>query len=609
VHVIGTAGHVDHGKSTLVERLTGMDPDRFAEEKRRGLTIDLGFAWLRLPSGEEIGLIDVPGHERFIKNMLAGAGGISVCLFVVAANDGWMPQSSEHLAILHVLGISAGVVALTKSDTVDEETLELATLEIREHLAATPLHGAPIVACSAVTGTGLGELLTELDKVIASAPSVTVTGAARLWVDRAFSISGAGTVVTGTLVGGPLEAGQDVEVSPAGRRARIRAIQSHKREVARIGSGNRVALNLAGLERSGARRGDAIVEPGRWRPTTRVDALITVLPREIVGFDHILEEKGAHLLYVGSAETPVRLKLLEGTRVRGGEKAFAQLYLRDPLPITRGDRFVLRDAGRVVTFGGGIILDPLAPPARRGDDARLSLLQSLTHAGPHEALTALVEAEGRVSIDDALLRSGAVDVPTIVARLGSSLWSPLRIVELAESARRALSRHHDQNPLQRGMARESLRAHTRLSADEFDSLLTHLPDVVEEGPVVRMATHRVALTPDQIKERDRLREEIEARGFSPPLASELRADPSLVRALVESGDLIPIRDFFLTPSVAAEARRQVRAYIEREGPATVAALKSALGTSRRYAVPLCEWLDATGATRRQGDVRVVGPTP
>ncbi|MDP9234375.1 MAG: selenocysteine-specific translation elongation factor, partial [Actinomycetota bacterium] len=370
MHVIGTAGHVDHGKSALVERLTGIDPDRFEEEKRRGLTIDLGFAWLTLPSGNEIGLIDVPGHERFIKNMLAGAGGISICLFVVAANEGWKPQSAEHLSILQILGITSGVVALTKSDTVDEEALELVTLEVQEQLAASALADAPVVACSAVTGQGVGELVAELDRVVSSAPPVPDNDRPRLWVDRVFTIAGAGTVVTGTLSGGSIAAGDEAEVVPEGRNARVRTIQSHKREVSRAAPGTRVALNLAGLERQGAVRGDAIVRPGQWRSTRLVDARVEVLPENLSGADHALTEKGAHLLYVGSAETPVRLRLLDSEKIRPGEFGFARLFLRDPLPVTRGDRFVLRDAGRVLTFGGGEILDP--QPTRR---ANLALLE------------------------------------------------------------------------------------------------------------------------------------------------------------------------------------------------------------------------------------------
>ncbi len=609
MHVLGTAGHVDHGKSTLVERLTGIDPDRFAEEKRRGMTIDLGFAWVPLPSGREVGLIDVPGHERFIKNMLSGAGGVSVCLFVVAANEGWKPQSAEHLAIIDVLGVSHGVVALTKSDLVDADTLELARAEVEEKLAPSSLAGAPVVACSAVTGDGIGELLVEVDRALAAAPAAVDEGRPRLWVDRVFTIAGSGTVVTGTLMGGGLAAGDEVEIAPEGRRARVRTIQSHKREVPEIGPGNRVALNLAGLEREGAERGDAVVRPRSWRVTARVDALVRVSPAAVSGRQHELTEKGAHLLYVGSAETPVRLKLLGGSRLSSGEEGFAQLYLREPLPLGRGDRFVLRDAGRVLTLGGGVVLDPLPEAARRGDERRLSLLGELRRGEATGALRALVRSTGALAASEALARSGAAAVPAEVAALGPLLVSDERLGELEASARQALDRHHVAHPLERAMARQALRAELGLELDVFDALIARTEGIVEEGAGVRLACHQVGLTPQQQEVRDRVLAAISSAGFQPPFVAELNAEPRLLRSLTESGELVRIEGFYLTAEQAAQARRLVRQRIEQEGPVTVAQIRDLLGTTRKYAVPLCEWLDSTGATRRQGDLRALGPKP
>src|ERR671918_283676 len=420
MHVIGTAGHVDHGKSTLVLRLTGIDPDRFEEEKRRGLTIDLGFAWLPLPSGNEIGIIDVPGHERFIKNMLAGAGGMSAVLFGVAANEGGMGKSREHLATLDRPEITAGAVALTKADTVDAETLEIARLETEEHLQRTRLANSPVVPVSAVTGLGLEELVVRLDEAVKRAPDPIDRGRPRLWIDRVFSISGAGTVVTGTLAGGSLEIEREIEISPHGRRARIRSIQSHKKQLQSVGPANRVALNLVGLDRGSAERGDAVVSPSSWRPTRTIDAEVRVLPEWAVGSDHELTEKGSHLLYAGSAETPVRIKLLEPTSIRAGESGFAQLYLRDPLPLARGDRFVLRDAGRVLTFGGGTVLDPHPELAKRGDLKRLSLLDRLKDADGAHALTALIGAKGSIMRAEATLRAGTESLTDDIVVLGDS---------------------------------------------------------------------------------------------------------------------------------------------------------------------------------------------
>ncbi|MDQ3915167.1 MAG: selenocysteine-specific translation elongation factor [Actinomycetota bacterium] len=607
MQVIGTAGHVDHGKSTLVRRLTGIDPDRFAEEKRRGLTIDLGFAWLPLPSGREIGVVDVPGHERFVRNMLAGAGGITVCLFVVAANEGWMPQSAEHLAILDVLGISSGVLALTKADTVDADTLALATVEAEARLAATRLAGFPIVPCSAVTGAGLEDLLAAIDDAVARSPAAPDLGAPRLWVDRVFTIAGAGTVVTGTLARGTLSAGEEVEIAPEGRRARIRTIQSHKKEVAAIGPGNRVALNLAGLERQGAARGDAVVPPGRWRATRRVDVQLRVLPQAVTGSNVTLTEKGTHLLYAGSAEVPVRVKLLGVSKLAPGDSGFAQLLLASPLPLVRGDRFVIRDAGRVVTLGGGEVLDPLAPDARRSDVARQSLLAELAGADPAGALEALVRSAGGLDAAEASFRSGAGEPGAGIVRLGGWLVTSARRDELAADVTSALRDYHSAHPLERGMPRELLKPAVALRGDAFDALLDGIDGVVQEGALVRLAGHSVALRPAEQEARSRIVEQIEAAGFTPPLADELAADRALLRALAESGELVGVGDFYITRAQAETARSTVVAAIAESGGATIAQIRDLLGTTRKYAVPLCEWLDATGVTRRRGDLRVLGP--
>ncbi|HEX2296732.1 MAG TPA: selenocysteine-specific translation elongation factor, partial [Actinomycetota bacterium] len=492
MQVIGTAGHVDHGKSTLVRRLTGIDPDRFAEEKRRGLTIDLGFAWLLLPSGREAGVVDVPGHERFVRNMLAGAGGITVCLFVVDAAEGWMPQSAEHLAILDVLGVSSGVVALTKADAVDAETIALATEEVSEKLSGTSLQGAPVVPCSAVTGAGIADLVAALDAAVAAAPAPPDLGAPRLWVDRVFTIAGAGTVVTGTLMRGSLRAGDEVEIAPDGRRARIRAIQSHKKELPEVGPGNRVALNLAGLARQGAERGDAVVAPGTWRATKRVDAKLRVLPSAVTGSDVALTEKGAHLLYAGSAETPVRLKLLGTAKVRPGDEAYAQLHLATPLPLVARDRFVIRDAGRVLTLGGGEVLDPLPGEARRSDRARLELLAELEAGDDGARLAALVGAAAGLDAAEASFRSGAAEAGPGVVRLASWLVTSDRLAELKQTVLDTLEEHHRARPLERGMAREALRQEVPLGAEAFDALLDRTDGVVQEGALVRSASHRVA---------------------------------------------------------------------------------------------------------------------
>ncbi|MEY2959490.1 MAG: selenocysteine-specific elongation factor, partial [Actinomycetota bacterium] len=353
MRVVATAGHVDHGKSSLVLALTGTDPDRFAEEKRRGLTIDLGFAHTELPSGEGVSFVDVPGHVRFIRNMLAGVGGVDACLFVVAATEGWKPQSEEHLRILQVLGARHGLIAMTKRGLVDDDWAEIARLEIADHVAGTFLDEAPIVAVDSLTGAGLDELRSALDEVLAATPRATDRSRPRLWIDRVFAAKGSGTVVTGTLTGGSLERDQDVVIDPGGHTARIRSIQTLGSSVESIGPGHRVALNLNGVDHDRLVRGDAVVSPGRWRCTARFDASLDVL----AGLDHEVSRRGAFAAYIGSREVPVRLRVLGSEALAPGTTGPVRLFLPVALPLLPGDRFVLRESGRDETVGGGEILD------------------------------------------------------------------------------------------------------------------------------------------------------------------------------------------------------------------------------------------------------------
>jgi selenocysteine-specific elongation factor len=606
MHVIGTAGHVDHGKSALIQRLTGMDPDRFEEEKRRGLTIDLGFAWFELPSGNEVGIVDVPGHERFVRNMLAGAGGITVCLFVVAANEGWKPQSAEHLAILDVLGISSGVVVLTKSDLVDGPALTSLEEDVRERLSPTSLARAPIVACSATTGAGIDELIAALDAELGRAAPPPDIGRPRLWVDRVFTIAGAGTVVTGTSVGGEFVAGDVIELAPEGRSARIRTIQSHKKQVDRIGPGNRVALNLAGLERQGARRGDAVVRPGSWVPARVIDVELRVIRHLRTGEDLAVGDKGSWLLYAGSAEMPVKLKLLGADRVRSEESAFAQVRLRDPLPLTRGDRFVIRDAGRVVTVGGGIVLDPMADPTSKRDTERLKLLTALA-SDDAAAARAYVAASGSVRADGLQAQLNLDPHVFDIPQMGPWLVSADRLARLLDELRERLAAHHRTHRLERGMDREALRAELAVEPEVLDGLLERASDVEQDDGTVRLASHEVGLSDAETTERDGLIRRLRDARFEPPMTKELGTQPELLRALGEEGALVRIGDFHLAAEVAEEAKALVAALIREQGTATVAQIRDRLHTSRKYAVPLCEWLDSIGVTRRRGDVRILGP--
>ncbi|HSL58876.1 MAG TPA: GTP-binding protein, partial [Acidimicrobiales bacterium] len=351
MRVVATAGHVDHGKSTLVRALTGVDPDRLAEEQARGLTIDLGFAGVELASGAGISFVDVPGHVRFIANMLAGVGAVDACLFVVAATEGWKPQSEEHLRILELLGVGHGLVALTKVGLVDDDHLELARLELADHVAGTFLAGAEVVAVDAPTGRGLDDLRAALDRLVAITPEAADRGWPRLWVDRSFAAKGSGTVVTGTLVGGALAVDDEVEVGvgTAPRSARIRALQSLHRAHPRLGPGHRVAVNLAGVGHDEVRRGDPLVRPSRWHRTAVVDASLQVLAT----LDHPVSRRGAYTAHLGSGAWPVRMRVLGPRPIEPGESAPVRIHLPVALPLLPGDRFVLRESGRSETVGGG----------------------------------------------------------------------------------------------------------------------------------------------------------------------------------------------------------------------------------------------------------------
>jgi selenocysteine-specific elongation factor len=610
MHVIGTAGHVDHGKSTLVLALTGIDPDRLEEEKRRGLTIDLGFAWLPLPSGGEVGIVDVPGHERFIKNMLAGAGAINVTLFVVAATEGWKPQSQEHLDILDLLGVRNGVVALTMADLVDEESLIEVAADVEARLVGTSLAGSPIVAVSAVTGRGLPDLLAELEQALARTPPAEDRERPRLWIDRVFSMKGSGTVVTGTLTGGTLDRNEEVELLPPGFRARVRGIQSHRRQVERIRPGNRTALNLVGVDSDLLARGQVVTRPGLWQTTDRVMASIRFLPH----LGHDPTERGAFKLYAGSMEADVGIRFL-GDLPGQGETGTALVALSRPAVLEWGDRFVLRDAGRRETVGGGVVLEVAPGRIRRTDPAVLDRVRRRRAAGDRLAyLRVLLEEEGRIGRSEIRLRTGLAPAE---AEAVDAVWLPTVVLSrpaieaLAQRASVELRRYQQQHPLELGMSRAALRAALGLDARVFDEVADHLARqgvLVADASAVRTPDH----VPDQGgPQRDALLGSLDDAGFSPPLLSELYRtyDPALVRALVRSGELVQVAPDLVYRAARLEGlKEQLAAAIAGVGPVTVAQFRDLVSTSRKYAVPLLEYLDRTGFTRRQGDVRVLGPS-
>ncbi len=578
MHVVATAGHVDHGKSTLVQALTGIDPDRLVEERQRGLTIDLGFAWTALPSGRGVAFVDVPGHVRFVANMLAGVGSVDACLFVVAATEGWKPQSEEHLRILELLGARHGLVALTKVGIVDEDHAALAAMDVADHVAGTFLEGAEVVPVDAPAGLGVGELATALDRLLAATPTSPDQGRPRLWIDRSFAARGSGTVVTGTLTGGPLAVDDELEVSPPGAHVRVRALQSHQTAVDRIGPGRRVAVNLVGVAHADLRRGQALVRPRQWHATRVVDASLTVL----AGLGHPVSRRGAHVAHVGSGEHAVRLRVLGPSAIEPGETGAVRLHLPVDLPLVAGDRYVLRESGRGETVGGGEVLDvaPVLPASKARPDrsierlvaergwVEVSDLERLT--GAHRAATI-----GRWVVDPAALSATVAELDHGVTAAGP-LGLDLATLDERRRAVLAAARHADREPL------------------------AHLADVVVAGG---RATRGAA--PDPLAGHPWLAA-LEAAPFAPPPPEGV--DRTEVRELVRRGLVVPAEGtWFAASAIGAAATAVAGLLASRPTGVTVAEVRDALGTSRKFLLPLLGVLDATGVTRRRGDLRTAGP--
>lgn len=622
--VIGTAGHVDHGKSTLVEALTGIDPDRLREEKERGMTIDLGFAWLTLPGlPDEVSVVDVPGHERFIKNMLAGAGGIDVALLVVAADEGVMPQTREHLAILDLLDVRSGVVAVTKADLVDPDWLELVSADIAETLEGTTLAGAPLLPVSAITGQGLPELRAALGAALAAATPKRDLGRPRLPIDRAFSISGFGTVVTGTLVDGALKLGQEAVIEPGGIRTRVRGLQAHKHKVERADPGSRTAVNLTGIATEAVHRGMVLSTPGWLQPAAAVDVrLHTVrdLPRP-------LKHNAQVTFHSGSAETPARVRLLDSDALEPGAAGWAQVKLVAPIAAVRGDRFVLRSPNE--TLGGGVIVDTHPRRHRRNHAPTLAALAALEQGTPEERLLAAL-AKSEPADVNALARETGASVAAVRAALetllaegralpiggdapapGVPFYTRPGFERLAAQARDAVVAFLHDHPLRTGMPREELKSRLGLHAKLFNGLIERWArdgELEERGATVALPGRTVALTPAQQRTADAFVALLRAQPFTPP--SEGLPERELLAYLAESGAVVPVAEGIVFDAMAY---RQMVERIVRElqanGTITLAQVRDLFGTSRRYAQALLEQLDDRHVTRRTGDERVLREIP
>ena len=581
--LIGTAGHVDHGKSTLIERITGRDPDRWEEEKRRGLTIDLGFAWTRLPGGSEVSFVDVPGHERYLKNMLAGIEAIDVALFVVAADEGWMPQSEEHLAVLDLLGVTAGVIALTKVDAVDSDLVELATLEIGEKLIGTSLEMASIVPVSARTGEGIGQLIGALDALVEMLTPSRLDRP-RMWVDRAFTASGAGTVVTGTLLDGPLSVGEVVQVYPRGLDTRIRAAQSHERPTETAEPASRVALNLASLDLGDVGRGDMIGLPGDWENSRRLSA--TIRPARYV--DEI-DRRGAYQLHIGSAVVQTEIVGLEGSS--------AVFRLSRPLPMSVGDRYILRDTGRSLVVAGGHVLDPAPTRTVRAlRDAK----EITPNASPDQIASTLLRLRGIESKERLHRQTGGK--PQSAESVGDWLLDASVLQTLQGRAKELVQMEHEERPLRTGLPLATLAVRLGLAHEVAEAIIDRSPDLVRIGPDVSVAGRQIEVPAESIEEWERIKTALE-KSLATPTVTEIGVDPELLHLLIRRGDLVRIsQDLVYLPSQIAAIERILHALPEGF---TVADFRDAAGLSRKYAVPILEWADRESITVRSGDQRRV----
>ena len=619
MYVIGTAGHIDHGKSTLVQALTGIDPDRLQEEKDRGMTIELGFAWLTLPSGREVSIVDVPGHERFIKNMLAGVGGIDLALLVVAANESVMPQTREHLAILDLLQVRKGMAVIAKRDLVDEEMLELVMAEVEDVLQGTTLEGAPMVAVSAVTGEGLPELLKTLDALLEDTEARRDSGRPRLSIDRAFTMSGFGTVVTGTLIDGSLSVGQEVQVLPSGGLSRIRGLQSHRRKLDRAEPGRRLAVNLSGISHVDIQRGEVLTTPGWLRPTIAMDVRLRLLESAPRGLRH----NSPVTLHTGATETVARVRLLEENEVRPGQETWAQVRLQDPLAVVKGDYFVIRSSE--ATLGGGTVVEPYARRHKRNHAPTLERLQVLEGGSEGEMLVQALRAaepctlrvlanRGNLTVEATveLIRTLASDGRAVVLGDGdlgprSTVYSAAGWAALRNRSLGLLEAYHAEHALRPGMQREELRSRLNVSSQEFQLALPRLAEegsVQDDGNVVRLPQHQVQLTDVQRGRMDQYLTYLRTDPFSPPTDATL--DEDLLSVLVDEGRVVRVSESVVYEAVAyQEMVDGVVDAIREHGQIGVGQVRDRFHTSRKYALSLLEHLDQRRITRRVGDERVL----
>ncbi|MBC7230489.1 MAG: selenocysteine-specific translation elongation factor [Actinobacteria bacterium] len=629
--IIGTAGHIDHGKTELVKALTGTDTDRLKEEKERGISIELGFAELELPGGVSAGVVDVPGHEHFVKNMLAGATGFDLVLLVVAADDGVMPQTLEHLAIVDLLGVNDGVVAITKADLVDEEMVELVKEDVAEALAGTALEKAEVVITSSRTGQGLEELRAALARASERVRDRDFSGPFRLPVDRVFTLKGIGTVVTGTLWEGSVADGDEAVIQPSGRRVRVRNVQVHGREVERARAGQRVALNLPGISTEEIERGDVVGTPGYLHPTLMADGLLHLIEAAPRG----LKSRARVRFHHGTREVMARVVLLGGREeLAPGESAYVQFRLEKPVVALYGDRYILRSYSPITTIGGGRILDSHPKKHRPHQREVLASLQRRERGAPRD-LVLLVAEERAIpltrrellawseikegDLDNAMRELLAAGELEELAGDGEAMFIPPSILsDLRERLTSLAAEMHAANPLKAGVEKEALRRRldAGMDAEVFDALLRSAvaAGMLEvEGGRVREAGKGARLGEREREQKEALLRAIREGGFAPPLFKELMEITGLDRGklrdmlnlLMDEGAVEQVNpEYFLAAGRIAEAEERIRSHLAEHGRLAVPEVREMLGASRKYAIPLLEFFDRRRVTRRDGDFRV-----
>jgi selenocysteine-specific elongation factor len=616
--ILGTAGHIDHGKSALVKALTGIDPDRLKEEKERGITIDLGFADLNYPDGLTVGIVDVPGHERLIKNMLAGAGGIDLVLLVIAADEGIMPQSREHLHICDLLKIKSGLIAITKADLVEKEWLELVGDEVKNFLKGTFLEGAPIVPVSSKTAFNIDLLKEKIKEVALRVEPKPTKGLFRLPIDRVFTLKGFGTIITGTAISGSISIDDAVEILPSNVQSRVRGLHSHGKPIQTAYAGQRVAINLHGVDKEELKRGDSVVVPERFIPTKKIDADVEMLLDAPA-----LKSKGLVHFHLGTSETTARAILYGRTELKGGERCYCQFRLQEPVIAMSGDRYIIRRFSPVETIGGGEVLDP--SPYRRGlkegiDDLKIFKTGTLSEkiatkvkkAGIRGIEISLIEGWIKAeitSIKDSImtLKDDSILMQFEDILIHNNAFNPFR-----EAVKKTMNDFHEKNPLKPGMPKEELRANLNIEPRLFSNLIKSLNDIAVEKEMIRLATFRVALSRVDETLKIKILELLEKGGFQPPnrveLSRSLKLDQKhlsdILKLMVKEGSLVRINDsIYITSSVYRRMIDNLKDFFTRKSEMTVAEFRDILNTTRKYALPFLEYLDSNKITLRVGDIR------